>query len=781
MNNNIKKTTTPLIKKYLKIFWLVFGIGLLLIGLLFTAIANGWIGYMPEVVELQNPKNKFATEIYSSDMQLLGRYFQSKENRVSVRYNEISPNVINALIATEDARFESHSGIDGISLVRSIVLRGIFQRKSAGGGSTITQQLAKLLWSPHASNILERSLQKPIEWVIAVQLEKYYTKEEIIAMYLNQFDFLYNAVGIKSASQVYFNTTPDKLTVEQAATLIGMCKNPSYFNPMRHIERTQGRRNVVLNQMRKADYITRQEYDSIKQTPLITDFQKVDHKTGMAPYFREYLRLMLIAKEPDRDDYASWQTQKYHEDSIAWKTNPLYGFCEKYKKPDGSKYNIYTDGLKIYTTIDSRMQQYAEEAVQEHIQFLQEKFFTEKKNRSYAPFSRLLSKQQIIDAMNKSMRQSDRYMSMKRAGATDQEIQKVFNTKIPMEIFTYKGMKDTLMSPMDSIRYQKYFLRCSFMSMCPFNGHVKAYVGGPNFSQFQYDMVSVGRRQVGSTIKPYLYTLAMEEGMSPCDEVINQPYTLRTATGEDWTPKNGSKSRMGQSVTLRWGLANSNNWISAYVMSLYTPEALVKLMHSFGISGNIDPVVSLCLGPVEISLAEMVDAYTTFPNKGLRVEPLYVTRIEDNNGNVIATFTPRMKEIINESTSYKMIHMLQGVINGGTGVRVRYKYNITAEACGKTGTTQNNSDGWFIGFTPSLVSGSWVGGEDRGIHFDSTADGQGAAMALPIWALYMKKIYADKELGYSQSEKFEIPNNFQIINGCLEETADPEAKDEILD
>lgn len=768
------------VNKFLRIFWIIFGSIILLGVLLFVLIANGFIGYMPPIEELQNPKNKFATEIISSDNQLIGRYF-IKENRVSVSYNEISKNVTNALIATEDARYESHSGIDMIALSRSIILRGVLQIKSAGGGSTITQQLAKQLWSPQAESFIERALQKPIEWTIAVQLERFYTKEEIITMYLNQFDFLYNAVGIKSAAQVYFSKTPDKLTIEEAATLIGMCKNPSYFNPLKHPERAKGRRNTVFDQMRKADFITDEQCDSLSNLPLVTEYQPIDHKQGPAPYFREYLRLLLTASKPDRDDYATWQDQEYHEDSLAWETNPLYGFCEKNRKPDGSKYNIYTDGLKIYTTIDSRMQKYAEEAVAEHIQFLQKKFFQEKKGRRYAPFSRLLSPQQIEASMNKAMRNSDRYVMMRKAGASEAEIQRAFNTKTSMQVFTYSGMRDTMMSPMDSIRYQKYFLRCAFMSMNPFNGHVKAYVGGPNFGQFQYDMVNKGRRQVGSTIKPYLYTLAMEEGMSPCDQVLNAPHTLMTAAGTPWTPKNASKTRMGQMVTLRWGLANSNNWISAYLMSLYTPQALVKLMRSFGVEGKIDPVVSLCLGPVEIKLAEMVDAYTTFPNKGLRVDPIYVTRIEDANGNVIATFNPRMKEIINESTAYKMIHMLRAVIEQGTGMRMRGKYGLTNEICGKTGTTQNNSDGWFIGFTPSLVSGAWVGGEDRGIHFDNTADGQGANMALPIWALYMKKVYADPKLGYSTSEKFQMPDNLKIIDGCLQEVPDSEAKDEILD
>ncbi len=775
-----KKNARPNIK-FLLIFWGIFAFVILLGISMFYFIANGNIGYMPPIEELQNPKNKFATEIYTSDNQLLGRYFQSKENRVSVSYSDISPNVINALVATEDARFYNHSGVDATALGRAVILRGILQRKSAGGGSTITQQLAKQLWSPHADNFFERALQKPIEWTIAVQLEKFYTKDEIITMYLNQFDFLYNAVGIKSAAQVYFSKTPDSLKIEEAATLVGMCKNPSYFNPIRHPERTKGRRNTVFNQMRKADFITEAECDSLCLLPLETHFQRIDHKQGKAPYFREYLRLVLTAKEPQKEHYASWQHQEYYEDSLEWVNNPLYGFCNKNKKADGTNYNIYTDGLKIYTTIDSRMQQYAEDAVSEHIQYLQDKFFKEKKGRSYAPFSRDLKPEQIKASMNLAMRNSDRYMKMRKDGASEAEIERAFNTPDSMQIFTYNGMKDTVLTPLDSIRYQKYFLRCSFMSISPVNGHVKAYVGGPNFEQFQYDMATKGRRQVGSTIKPYLYTLAMEEGMSPCDKTINHPYTLITETGTEWTPRNGSKSKLNEYVTLRWGLANSNNWISAYIMSLYTPEALVKLMKSFGIRGRIDPVVSLCLGPVEIKLAEMVDAYTTFPNKGLRVEPVYVTRIEDANGNIIATFAPKMKEIISETTAYKMIHMLRAVIDQGTGVRLRYKYGIKAEICGKTGTTQNNSDGWFIGFTPSLVSGAWVGGEDRGIHFDYTNDGQGAAMALPIWALYMKKVYADTELGYSEDEKFEMPDNFRVINGCLQEVPDSEAKDEILD
>jgi len=753
--------------KFRRAFWGLFAFGILCLTLMFLFINLGWIGYLPPIDELQNPKNKYATEVYSSDLQVLGGYFYSKQNRVGVHYNEISKNVVNALVATEDVRFYDHSGVDGRAVTRAVVLTGIFHRKNSGGGSTITQQLAKQLYSPQVNNLIERALQKPIEWVIAFKLERLYTKEEILAMYLNQFDFLNNAVGIKSAARIYFSKSPAALKVEEAATLVGMCKNPSYFNPVRYNQRTLERRNVVLNQMRKADFITSTQFDSLKVLPLTLKYQKVDHKLGLAAYFREYLRIMLSAKEPNRSDYASWQQGKYEEDRKSWDTNPLYGFCNKNKKADGTPYNIYTDGLKIYTTIDSRMQRYAEDAVEDHMQSLQKTFFREKRNRSYAPFSRSMKQSDIDAIMKRSMKQSDRYMRMKAAGHSESEIETVFNKKIEMLAFSYKGDVDTIMSPMDSIRYHKYFLRCGLMSMNPHTGDVKAYVGGPDFSQFQYDMVNAGRRQVGSTVKPYLYTLAMEEGMWPCDKTTWQPITLKDGNGRAWTPKTTTKNKtIGDIVSLRWGLSNSDNWISAYLMSLFSPEAMVKLMRSFGISGHLDPVVSLCLGICDISVAEMVDAYTAFPNKGIRVEPVYVTRIEDSNGNVIGKFTPQMHEIFSESTAYKMIYMMRAVVDGGTGGRIRRDYGLMMPMGGKTGTTQNNSDGWFMGYTPSLVSGVWVGGEDRSIHFDNIAQGQGASMALPIWALYMKKVLADKELGYSATEQFDVPSSFNANSGC---------------
>ena len=756
----IKHDYTAFQKKFLAWFWSLFCCGILAIIIVFWLITQGKLGYLPPLEELQNPKNKFATEIISADMQLLGRYYRN-ENRVSVNYTDISQNMINALIATEDVRFYDHTGVDLKSLFRAVIMLG-----KAGGGSTITQQLAKQLWSPRANNIFERALQKPIEWVIATKLERLYSKEEILTMYLNQFDFLYNAVGVKSAAQVYFSTTPANLKLEEAAMLVGMCKNPSLYNPRRRPENALNRRNTVLNQMCKYDYITEQVCDSLKNLPIELKYQSVDHKQGIAPYFREYLRQVLTAKEPKPGNYSEWNMLQYDIDKRQWDENPLYGFCNKNHKPDGTPYDLYHDGLRVYTTLDSRMQQYAEEAVSEHIQELQQSFFREKRKKSYAPFSQDLTPEDIDGIMNRSMRQTDRYRGLKKQGMSETEIRKVFNTLIRMQVFSYDGLIDTVMTPMDSIRWNKHFLRCGFMSMDARSGAVKAYVGGPNFTHFQYDMVTTGRRQIGSTIKPYLFTLAMDEGMWPCDSTVNDSITLVDANGVAWTPRDDHHANQGEMVTLNWGLEKSSNWITAYLMSLFTPEQLVRMMRSFGIEGQLDAVVSLCLGPCEVSVKEMVDAYTTFPNKGIRVEPLYVTRIEDNNGNILATFTPNTYEVISESTSYKMIYMLRNVMDHGTGVRARFRYGLKSPMGGKTGTSQNHSDGWFVGFTPSLVSGVWVGGEDRSIHFDNMSAGQGANMALPIWAIYMQKVLADEELGYSVEEQFDVPEWFDAEAGC---------------
>lgn len=749
-----------MIRKVVKILWIFIALISLVCVFIFFSIAKGWIGYMPPVEDLENPNYKFATEVFSEDGKVLGTYSYSKENRVFVGYNDLSPNIINALIATEDVRFAEHSGIDAYALTRAIVKRGILMQKNAGGGSTITQQLSKQLYSPSADNVMERLFQKPIEWVIAVKLERYYTKEEILTMYLNKFDFLNNAVGIKTAAFTYFGCEPKDLKIEEAATLVGMCKNPSLYNPVRYNERSRGRRNVVLDQMRKAGYITEAERDSLQALPLKLKYNRVDHKEGLATYFREYLRGVLTAKKPDKANYRGWQMQKYYEDSLDWENNPLFGWCEKNTKKDGTKYNLYTDGLKIYTTLDSRMQQYAEDAVTEHLKELQGYFFKEKKGAKKAPYTFRLTQEQVDEILGRAMRLSDRYRIMKKAGATEAEIKKAFDTPEEMSVFSWEGEKDTIMTPMDSIRYYKFFLRAGFMSMDPRSGHVKAYVGGPNYHYFQYDMAMVGRRQVGSTIKPFLYTLAMENGFSPCDEVRHVEYTLIDENGKPWTPRNANKKLIGDMVTVKWGLANSGNWITAYLMSKLNPYNLKRLIHTFGVRNrDIVPSVSLCLGPCEISVGEMVSAYTAFPNKGIRVAPLFVTRIEDNDGNVLATFAPEMQEVISVSSAYKMLVMLRAVVNEGTGGRVR-RLGVKADMGGKTGTTNYNADGWFMGFTPSLVSGCWVGGEDRDIHFDTMLHGQGASMALPIWTKYMVKVLGDKSLGYDENETFQLPEGY---------------------
>ena len=749
-----------MIRKVVKILWIFIALISLVCVFIFFSIAKGWIGYMPPVEDLENPNYKFATEVFSEDGKVLGTYSYSKENRVFVGYNDLSPNIINALIATEDVRFAEHSGIDAYALTRAVVKRGILMQKNAGGGSTITQQLSKQLYSPSADNVMERLFQKPIEWVIAVKLERYYTKEEILTMYLNKFDFLNNAVGIKTAAFTYFGCEPKDLKIEEAATLVGMCKNPSLYNPVRYNERSRGRRNVVLDQMRKAGYITEAERDSLQALPLKLKYNRVDHKEGLATYFREYLRGVLTAKKPDKANYRGWQMQKYYEDSLDWENNPLFGWCEKNTKKDGTKYNLYTDGLKIYTTLDSRMQQYAEDAVTEHLKELQGYFFKEKKGAKKAPYTFRLTQEQVDEILGRAMRLSDRYRIMKKAGATEAEIKKAFDTPEEMSVFSWEGEKDTIMTPMDSIRYYKFFLRAGFMSMDPRSGHVKAYVGGPNYHCFQYDMAMVGRRQVGSTIKPFLYTLAMENGFSPCDEVRHVEYTLIDENGKPWTPRNANKKLIGDMVTVKWGLANSDNWITAYLMSKLNPYNLKRLIHTFGVRNrDIVPSVSLCLGPCEISVGEMVSAYTAFPNKGIRVAPLFVTRIEDNDGNVLATFAPEMQEVISVSSAYKMLVMLRAVVNEGTGGRVR-RLGVKADMGGKTGTTNYNADGWFMGFTPSLVSGCWVGGEDRDIHFDTMLHGQGASMALPIWTKYMVKVLGDKSLGYDENETFQLPEGY---------------------
>lgn len=763
----MEKESGNFIAKLTGWLWIVFGIFVVLVVMVFFFISKGWIGKMPSVEELENPIDKFATQVISSDGELLGTYSYTSNNRVWVGYDELSPELVKALVSTEDVRFLKHSGIDMKALVRAVVKRLVLQQKSAGGGSTLTQQLAKLLYTEHvASNSIQRMFQKPIEWVIALRIERYYTKEEILTMYLNKYDFGNNAIGIYTAANTYFGKEPRELDTAESAMLVGMCKNSSLYNPMRRYDITRDRRNVVLSQMHRAGCLTEEGLDSISATDIVLNFHRVDHKMGLATYFREYLRGVMTASKPERKNYRGWQIQQFYEDSLDWAEDPLYGWCNKNLNQHGEPYNLYTDGLKVYVTINSIMQRYAEEAVDEHLRnYLQPTFFQVKKSARNAPFSTNLTASEIDAIMVRTMRQTDRYRTMHAAGASDEEIRKVFDTPREMTVFSYSGDRDTILSPMDSLRYLKYYLRTGFMSMEPSTGCVRAYVGGPDYRQFQYDMVTKGRRQVGSTIKPFLYSLAMESGFSPCDQTVNQTQTILTEAGQIWRPRDDGKEKIGELVTLKWGLAHSNNNISAFLMSKLNPYEFRNLLFEFGLRNQaIEAVPSLCLGPCDVSVAEMVSAYTAFPNKGIRTKPLFVTRIEDSDGNTLASFTARSNEVISEETSYKMIDMMKAVINEGTGLRARNYFR--GDLCGKTGTTNNHSDAWFIGYTPELVTGCWVGGDDRDIHFDSMQFGQGSRMALPIWGIYTRKVYADSlNLGYSPSMKFDIPENFDPCGG----------------
>lgn len=752
-------------------------------------IYNGVIGYMPPIEELEDPHDKLASLVYASDGTTeLGRYFFGSGNRVYTDYDAVSPYVINALIATEDVRFKEHSGIDFKALGRTMIKTVMMGDKSAGGASTITQQLAKQLYSQPTGNIFKRAIQKPIEWMIAVKLERFYTKDEIINMYLNRFDFLNNAVGIKTAANVYFGKEPGDLKAEEAALLVGMLKNPSYYNPLRHEERARNRRNTVIDQMVKADFLTIAEGDSLKALPLTLDYHKVDHKEGGAPYLREEIRRLMTAKKPERpkrSDYKSMVAYRvalgnYNTDSTQWEENPLYGWILKNPKPDGNYYDLYTDGLRIYTTIDTRMQRYAEDAVYQHLGgYLQPAFESEKRGQRTGPYttnSSELSYDGVMKLIKNAVKQTERYRNMKKAGHSEEEIEKAFHIPYEMDVFAYvketrnekgrnitkivPGSKTVTMSPYDSLLYMKTILRTGLMSMDPVTGHVKAYVGGPDFTHFQYDMVSRGKRQIGSTAKPFLYTLAMEQDFTPCSMFSNTQPVFG-----NWAPRNSSHARVGEMVDLRWALTNSNNWISARLVNELTPVSLANKMRMFGITGYIDPTLPLCLGTVDVPVGHMVAAYTAFANRGIRVDPVFVTRIEDNQGNLIYTAVPHRTEVTSEDAYYKILSILLNVVDSGTGASLRSRYNIRAEMGGKTGTTNSNSDTWFMGFTPDLVTGVWVGGEERYIHFNSMAFGQGARAALPIYGLYMQKVYADSKLPYSQDAKFQFPEGYNACEG----------------
>ena len=768
-------------KKYIRIFWYVYGLAVVAFFLLFFMIAQGWLGFMPTFEDLENPESLLASEVVSADNVELGKYFY-KENRSFVKYEEFSPDLLHALVATEDVRFFDHSGIDMRGLGR--VVKGILTADSnSGGGSTISQQLAKMLFPrDNLDTKLELIARKFKEWVIAVKIEKSYTKEEILTMYLNKYDFLNLAVGIKTASAVYFNTTPASLKLEQAAMLVGMAKNSSLYNPIRRPELVIKRRNVVLSQMEKYGFISKEVCQTAQAKPLELDYHKVDFKTGLAPYFREYLRATMNANKPKRSNYKAWQIQKYKEDSVQWETNPLFGWCHKNKKADGASYNLYRDGIRIITTIDSRMQRYAEEAVTTHIKNnLQPSFNKHLKSLNNRPFSNDLSNDAVDNIMDQSIKQTLRYRVARQSGKSWGEIKKIFNTPVEMTVFSFKGDRDTTMTPLDSIKYCLSILRSSFMSMEIKTGQVKAYVGGPDYSHFMYDMVKDGKRQVGSTVKPFLYTLAMQNGLSPCSKVPNVKQQFILPDGRIWEAKNSNPTKFDDKmVTLKWGLAHSVNQISAWVMKQYNPQSVADVMKKMGIYSPIDPVPSMFLGTSDVTLYEMVGAYGTFANKGVFTQPMFVTRIEDRHGNVLSSFVPEKHDAIDEQTAYLMVELMRGVVDAGSGGRLRWNPDyggFKGPIAAKTGTTQNQSDGWFIGITPELVNGSWTGAELRSIHFADLRSGQGASMALPIWGYFMQKVYADTSLPYHDQSQFERPANFSVNINC----DDPESIEQSLD
>jgi penicillin-binding protein 1A len=764
---------------YIKIFWamvLVLGIGMVV---MFYGIARGWMGFMPTFEDLENPESILASQVISSDGRVMGTFFS--ENRTYVSYNEIPQHLIDALISTEDVRFFSHSGIDFRGLLR--VAKGIVTGDtSSGGGSTISQQLAKMLFPRESSSNPARFIiRKFREWIIAVKLERSYTKEEILTMYLNKYDFLNLAVGIKTASNVYFNCDPDSLHLHQSAMLVGMAKNSSLYNPVRREQLTLQRRNVVLSQMRKYGYISRAEFDSMKVLPLDLDYHKVDFKRGLAPYFREYLRITMTASQPVSSNYATWQYQKFREDSVEWVTNPLYGWINKNSKPDGTPFDIYRDGLKIYTTIDSRMQQYGEEALTQHLRDnLQPLFDRRVGSLRNPPFSNNMTAAETDELIDRAIRQTERHRVLRDAGKSFAEIREEFKKPVDMTIFSWKGEIDTIMSPIDSIKWYLRFFRSSFMAMENVTGKVKAYVGGPSYEYFMYDMVKGGKRQVGSTVKPFLYTLAMQNGFTPCTKVpyVRQQFVLYDGTV--WEPRDASEDaeNYGNMVTLKWGLANSKNMISAWVMKQFNPQAVTEVMKKLGVYSPIDAVPSMFLGTSDITLYEMVGAFSTYANKGIFIKPWFVTHIEDRHGNTVANFVPQRYEALDENTAYLMVNLLQGVVDNGTGIRLRSREGygrFTMPIAGKTGTTQNHSDGWFIGATPQLTAGVWTGADLRSIHFTDIATGQGANMALPVWGYFMKKVLSDPSLGISEDIQFERPAHFMINLNCTDSDLLPES------
>ncbi len=785
MSNNNKE----LRRKFLLWFWGVASAPFILLLLVFSLIGLGVFGPLPTFEQLENPSSNLATEIISDDGQLLGTFYV--QNRSFVSYDEISPNLVSALISTEDVRFYNHSGIDFRGLTRVFVKTIMMGNETQGGGSTISQQLAKQLFprdtSSHSGLVRKANLviTKFKEWIVAVKLERNYTKEEILSMYLNMVPFGNNAWGVKTASKIYFDKAPADLTAEESALLVGMLNAPSRYNPIRHEERATAKRNFVLEKMYSNDLLSQEQLDSLSALPIKLKFSPMDNTGGVAPYFREMLRITLTAKKPSSGDYLD--QEQYKEDLEKWNTDPLYGWCNKNLKPDGTPYNIYRDGLKIYTTVNSKLQRYAEEALKDHMaNTVQKDFDAQQKRSNYRIYSSDISSEKAKQLLANAVMQTERYRNLLNAGASQEEIDKNFGTPVDMSVFSYKGDIDTTMTPMDSIKYYKRFLRASFVAIEPQSGNVKAWVGGPSFEHFKYDQVYQGKRQVGSTFKPFLYTLAMQEGMTPCDQAPNIPVTFDLGDGNTWTPKNASAKYLepfnGKMVTLKFGLAHSINNISAYLMKQFSPQAVVDLAHKMGIHSPLDPVVSICLGPSDITLLEMVSSYGTFVNKGVHVEPITVLRIEDKHGNTLANFAPAKNEAISDQTAYVMIEMLKGVVRGGTANKLTSpnSYGVPGDVAGKTGTTNNNSDGWFIGITPRLVAGTWVGGEERSIHL--TNRGEGAAVAMPVFAKFITKVYNDATIPLKPNLSFERPAVMPDVTfDCASQPAEePKKEDEFF-
>lgn len=742
--------------KYYKVqFWKIFIYGIVAVVLFFILASWGVFGSMPSFEDLENPDSNLATEVISTDGVTIGKFYN--ENRTPIKYGDLPKHLVDALIATEDERFYEHSGIDGRGTMRAALSLG-----TSGGASTLTQQLAKLLFHGEGSKFfLFRIVQKAKEWIIAIRLERQYTKNEIIAMYLNKADFVNTAVGIRSAAKVYFGKEPRDLTVEEGAMLVGMLKNPSLYNPIRRIEKVTNRRNTVLGQMVKNGFLEEAAKESLAKKPIVLNFQPESHKEGIATYFREYLR----------DFMKTWAKEN--------------------KKADGSEFDIYKDGLKIYTTIDSRMQLYAEEAVTQHLSNLQKEFVIDQKNNKNAPFVRL-NEAETDRLMMQAMKTSERWRQMASADKSEADIIKSFGVKTKMKVFTWQGEKDTILTPTDSIRYYKGFLQSGLMSMEPSTGHVKAWVGGINYKYFQYDHVGQGARQVGSTFKPFVYATAIEQlNMSPCDSIIDSPFTIpkgRHHVTESWTPNNSNGEYRGM-VTLKKALALSINTVSAKLIDKTGPEAVVALTHKLGVSSEIPAQPSIALGAVEITVQDMVAAYSTFANEGVYIKPQFITRIEDKNGVIIYEPVAESHDVLNKDIAFAVIKLLEGVTESGSGARLRtqgggngynrvtgYPYMFKNPIAGKTGTTQNQSDGWFMGMVPNLATGVWVGCEDRSARFRGITYGQGATSALPIWGIYMKKCYADKDLSISTKD-FERPKNLSIKVDCwvpVKDTTDTE-------